>query len=282
MQNEQKAKSIGITLIRHLFFAENKRIFTTQEARDAAEKLAIPQNTLNIILSRLSKQGIIRRLRRGLYASVGILGEVEGIHPYVISAFLVQPSAISHWSALQHHGLTEQIPITIMASTPLRVYTPSMREPHSKNSNYKHAWIIDENRYEYITIQEKHFKFGVEKFWIDPHFVVQITDKERTLIDVFVYSNMFGGMGGAFGILEEALADIDIKKLVEYAKQYDEKAVAKRIGWALEYFGVDEDYLTILLDIPSTSYSLLDPSRPAKGPCDKKWMIQNNLTKGKK
>ncbi|MFI4957092.1 MAG: type IV toxin-antitoxin system AbiEi family antitoxin domain-containing protein [Gammaproteobacteria bacterium] len=280
MSNKQKIESDGITLIRHLFFAENKRIFNTEQAREAAAKIGIPQNTLNVILSRLFKQGIIRRIRRGLYASVGILGEVESIHPYVISAFLVQPSAISHWSALQHHGLTEQIPLTIMASTPMRVYTPSMRDPHLNDSDHKHAWVIDETRYEYITIQEKHFNFGMEKIWIDPHFVVQITDKERTLLDVFVYSKMFGGMGGALGILEEALGDIDIQRFANYAKQYDEKAVAKRIGWALEYFGVDEQYLRPLLDIPLASYCLLDPVGSAVGPCDKRWMIQNNLTKG--
>jgi predicted transcriptional regulator of viral defense system len=270
-------ESHGIPLIRHLFFAEGIRIFNTQQAREAAVKLGIPENTLNSILSRLSKQGIIRRLRRGLYASVGILGEVENIHPYVISAFLVQPSAISHWSALQHHGLTEQIPLTVMASTPVRVYTPSMRHPHKANSDNKHAWIIDGNRYEYITIQEKHFNFGVEKIWLDPHFTIHITNKERTLIDVFAYSRMFGGMREALGILEEAIGSIDIQRLIQYAKQYDEKAVAKRIGWALERFGVDDENLKTLLDIPLASYCLLDPAEPQVGSCEKRWMIQNNL-----
>jgi predicted transcriptional regulator of viral defense system len=52
---------------------------------------------------------IIHRLRRGLYVSIGLLPEQTKTHPFVISAYLIHTSAISHWSALQHHALTEQI-----------------------------------------------------------------------------------------------------------------------------------------------------------------------------
>src|SRR5690606_24669307 len=116
-----------------------------------------------------------------------------------ISAYLIQPSAISHWSALQHHGLTEQVPQIITASTTTKVLTPSMREKQQQKSKVKHAWEVAWVRYEYINVQQKHF-FGIEKIWLDEHFVVSITDKERTLLDVFIYPKMFGGIGEALGI----------------------------------------------------------------------------------
>jgi predicted transcriptional regulator of viral defense system len=127
-------------------------------------------------------------------------------------------------------------------------------------------------------IKQKNF-FGIEKIWLDENFQVQITDKERTLLDVFIYPKMFGGIGEALGILENALVSIGIQKLVDYAIKYDKKSLAKRLGWALEYFGVPDKQLEALLKVPINYYCRLDPSAPATGPCDKRWMIQNNLIK---
>jgi predicted transcriptional regulator of viral defense system len=279
MEPQKSTESQGTRLLQQLFLC-SKRIFTMQDAAAAAILEKIPYNQLRKILSNLAKHGQVLRLRRGLYVSVGSLPEQTNIHPFVISANLIQPSAISHWSALQYHGLTEQIPQIVTASTPSKVVTPSMREKQSHRSTSKHAWEIDGVRYEYINVQQKHF-FGLEKIWLDEHFQVSITNRERTLLDMFIYPKMFGGIGEALGILENALATIDIQKLVDYAIQYDKKSVAKRLGWALEYFGVSANKLKPLLKVPINYYCRLDPSAPARGLCDNHWMIQNNLIKVK-
>jgi len=86
-------------------------------------------------------------------------------------------------------------------------------------------------------------------------------------------------MGEALGILENSLAAIDIQKLVNYAIQYDKKSLTKRLGWALEYFGVPAKQLEPLLNAAISYFCRLDPSAPPTGPCDKRWMIQNNLIK---
>jgi predicted transcriptional regulator of viral defense system len=142
-------------------------------------------------------------------------------------------------------------------------------------------WEIGGVCYKYITVQQKHF-FGIEKIWLGEYFQISITDKERTLLDVFIYPKMFGGMGEALGILENSLANINISKLINYAIQYDKKSLAKRLGWALEYFGVSAKQLAPLLKVSINYFCRLDPSGPTKGPCDKRWMIQNNLRKVKK
>ena len=277
MSAQKTAESQGIRLLRQLFL-RGKRIFNMQDTAAAAAMEKIPHNQLRKILSNLAKHGRILRLRRGLYVSIGLLPEQTNAHPLVISAYLIQPSAISHWSALQHHGLTEQIPQIVTASTPNKVVTPSMREKKPRSSKTKHIWEINGIRYEYINVQQKHF-FGIEKIWLDEHFQIQMTDKERTLLDVFIYPKMFGGIGAALGILENSLTTINIQKLIDYAIQYDKKSLAKRLGWALEYFGVPSKQLEPLLKVPINYYCRLDPSAPATGPCDNRWMIQNNLTK---
>jgi predicted transcriptional regulator of viral defense system len=279
MQSQKPTESQGMRLLRQLLL-QGKRLFNMQDAVVAAALEKIPHNQLRKVLSNLAKHRRVIRLRRGLYVGTGLLVEQTNPHPFVISAYLIQPSAISHWSALQHYGLTEQIPQIITASTPSKVVTPSMREKQLQRSKTKHALEIDGIRYEYINIQQKHF-FGIEKTWLDEHFQVPITDKERTLLDVFIYPKMFGGMGEALGILENALATINIHKLVRYAIQYDKKSVAKRLGWALEYFGVSAKQLEPLLKVSISYYCRLDPSAVATGPCDKRWTIQNNLIKAK-
>lgn len=277
MVDNHTTESQGIRLLRQLFL-RGKRIFTMKDAVFAAKLEKIPLNQLRKIVSNLCLQKKLLRLRRGLYVGIGLLPEQT--HPFVISSFLVQPSAISHWSALVHHDLTEQLTHAVTATTPKQVVTPSMRDSTFKKRNVKHAWIIDGIRYEYMSIQKKHF-FGIEKIWIDEHFQISITDKERTLLDVFLYPKLFGGMGAALGILEDALASIDVDKLIHYAVQYNKKSIAKRLGWALDYFKVPAKKLLPLLKIPIHYYCRLDPESKAIGPCDKRWMIQNNFTRDK-
>lgn len=277
MQPQKPAESQGVRLLRQLSL-QGKRIFNMQDVTVAATTENIPHNQLKKILSNLAKHGRALRVRRGLYISIGLIAEQNITHPFVIAAYLIQPSAISHWSALQHHGLTEQIPQIVTASTPSKVVTPSMREKKPQRSKTKHVWEIEGVRYEYINVQQKHF-FGIEKIWLDEHFQVPITDKERTILDLFIYPKMFGGIGEAFGILENSLATIDTQKLISYAVQYDKKSLAKRLGWALEYFGVSAKQLEPLLRVPINYYCRLDPSAHPTGPCDNRWMIQNNLIK---
>ena len=104
-----------------------------------------------------------------------------------------------------------------------------------------------------------------------------MTDKERTIIDLLAYPKLFGGIGESIGILENAIPTINIKKLIEYAIQFNKKALIKRLGWILENLGVAKKTLKPLLDVPISYYCRLDPSGPAKGPCHNRWMIQNNL-----
>lgn len=286
MQSEQLGKSQGFRLL-HELFSHGKRIFDMQDIKSAAVSLAIPPNQLRKIISNLALHGDLLRLRRGVYVGIGLLSEQTKAPPFVISAFLIQPSMISHWSALQHHGLTEQIPQIITASTPKKVNTPSMRASKLAHSNQKHAWIIEGVRYEYITVPKETFELGVETIWIpwvggDGFYNVKITDKERTLLDMFIHPKMFGGIGEALGVLENALGNINIEKLVDYAIKYDKKYLAKRLGWALEYFNVEEKFLEPLLAVPINHYCRLDPSAPAMGSCNKRWMIQDNLTSVKK
>ncbi len=260
---------------------EGRIIFTTSDARRLARRAGIPESYTTNLLMLMVRNGWISRLRRGLYSRSGpVLSDVT-VHPFAIATRLVTPSAVSHWSALHHHGLTEQIPRVVTAFTTRQVVTPGMRSPRIGRNGQKHAWIVDGVRYEFVTVR-KEFYFGIEQIWVTEFSRVPITDRERTVLEAFISTRMLGGMGEALAIVHRHLDSLQLDKLVDYARRYGKISIAKRLGWALEQAGVEESVLYPLLSMRAAGYHLLDPSGPRRGNCDKRWKLHNNLltTKG--
>src|SRR6266568_1419671 len=117
---------VGLALLRGL--AETgATTFTLAEVRQVAHQLGVAPSYLSILLNRLVRSGLIRRIKRGTYALTAGLPGFPEAHPFAIGMALVDPSAVSGWSALNHHGLTEQIPRIVTLTTPRRIVTPAMR-----------------------------------------------------------------------------------------------------------------------------------------------------------
>ena len=125
-------------------------------------------------------------------------------------------------------------------------------------------------------IKSAHF-FGIEQVWVDERFRVSITDKERTILDLFVFQQIFGGFGEVLGILEQMLPVLKVLTLVEYAVRYNQKSLCKRLGWALEHFGISGDLLAPLLEVPIKNYCQLDSGSTSTGSYNKRWMVVENL-----
>lgn len=274
-RNTTYGQTFGIRLLRELM-AEGLIVFSSADVRRIGTRLGISGDYLRVLISQLARSGWLTRLRRGMYAVTGDLSGDLHIHPFVVATQIVQPSAISHWSAMHHHGLTEQVPRGVSAITPKKVVTPSMRKPSDEYHHRHHAWVIGGIRYEYVSVKPEHF-FGIAEVWIDQNFRVPITDQERTILDLFANPRLFGGMGEALTVIEEHLQDIDLRRLVDYAVRYGIDSVAKRVGWTLERIGVSDEIIAPLAAMPTSGFRILDPTRPHSGPCDKRWGIQNNL-----
>ena len=274
-QNTTYGQTLGIRLLRKLA-NEGLMVFSSADACRIGSSLGISSSYLGALIPQLANSGWLIRLRRGLYTITGSLAGNIHVHPFAVATQVVQPSAISHWSAMHHHGLTEQIPQRISAITPKKVVTPSMRKPSDNNRKEHHIWEIRGIKYEYVTVKPEHF-YGIEELWIDENFRVPITDRERTILDLFVNPRHFGGMGEALAVLEEHLQNINLPRLVDYAVRYDTDSAAKRLGWSLEQAGVSREITAPLAAMPASGFRILDPTRSHHGPCDKRWRIQNNL-----
>ena len=119
--------------------------------------------------------------------------------------------------------------------------------------------------------------FGVEEVWVDQRTRVPMTDLERTILDAFSSPARIGGMSEALAILEGHVSSLDLPKLANYAVRLGVAATVKRLGWALESFGVKERVLAPLLSVPVKMIQPLDPRRHATGPVITRWQLQANL-----
>lgn len=273
MNTQQKIKrtSVGVMLIQKL--AESgDRIFTTDRARELAPEVGLKQEYLWEALYHLHKNRWIISLRRGLYALSSSVPGVTPAHEFEIAMALVDPAAISHWSALHYHGLTEQVPHRVFVLT-----TPEASIPRTRGEKAKEAqkgYTVAGTIYQFIQIKPERF-FGVEKVWIGEARVA-ITDPERTLIDGLMMPMYCGDFPEVLHAFEVRMKALDLDRIIEYALKID-TATAKRLGWVLDHHGINYERLTRLATLPIKGYRTLDASGPRKGPYNKRWMIQENL-----
>lgn len=266
---------LGLALVRAL--AEQGRMtFSTTDAQEAAKHLRPPPSNVTLLLHRLARAGLVRRIKRGTYALAATMPGSQEPHPFVIAMALVNPSAISGWSALNHHGLTEQIPQAVTLTTPRRVVTPAMRGAVRGTAS---SWEISGQKFAIVTVLPSHF-FGYEEAWFGDS-QARVFNRERALLDCFALPRRFGGIAEGLGILDEHLKALDLARLVDYAQKYGKASVAKRIGYALELMGTEAAVTKPLRGSPIRGYQPLDPTRPARGRRNVRWGLIENLAVGK-
>ena len=250
-------------------------LFTVEQAKSTAPALGLTSQRINGLLSQLAQAGWIERIKQGTYATRAPLFGTA-IHPYAVAAALVSPLAISHWSALAHHGLTTQIPPMIQASTTLVVVTPEMRRGAAYRPRGRAAWRAMRLEFEFIRVQPARF-FGFREEWVSQWHRVQITDLERTVLDTFATPRVFGSLQTGLETLDGYWGQLDLDKLVVYGLRYAVGATVKRLGWALETLGAPESTIAPLRAYPVRAWAQLDPTGPSGGTSVAGWRLRNNL-----
>ena len=266
-----KRSSVGIDLVR-LLAHEGNHIFTTARARELAPNVGLNDPYLCESLYHLRRNGWIVPLRRGLYALSSTIPGLSFAHEYEIAMALAAPAAISHWSALHHHGLTEQIPRKIFVLTTTDSSVPRKRTPETCDA--AGGYPVDATEYQFIQVRPERF-FGIEKVWAG-EARVSMTSLERTLLDGLVRPQHCGGFGEVLHAFREAKLRLDVERIAGDAPQLG-TAAAKRLGWVLERQGMEGPQLDRLAALPVKGYRKLDPTGPGKGAYNSRWMIQENL-----
>jgi predicted transcriptional regulator of viral defense system len=261
----------GIELIRRLS-AEGERVFSTARARELARGLDISESYSRQLLHHLARSDLLVRLRKGLYAISSAFPGVSAAHEFEIAMHLVSPAAISHWSALSYHGLTDQVPGRVFVLTTAGGHAP--RERDSGTQERQGGYAVGGTIYRFVQVKSERF-FGAEKVWVGDARI-NITDLERTLLDGLTMPQHCGDFAEVLTAFEKAVEKMNVDRITDYALRLDQ-ATAKRLGWILEEMGISPDNLRRLLDVEVSGYRTLDPTGPRKGPCNNRWMVQENL-----
>jgi len=214
-------------------------------------------------LERLQSKGWIRRIRRGRFAVVPLSsGEDRSpqLHEFVVAMELASPAVIAYWSALNHHGMTEQLPRTVFVATD----HPVRRQPGD----------VLGVTYKIVSLKPSKI-FGVMKDWIN-EIPFSVTDREKTIIDGLDLPQYVGGVSEMAKALIGSWKVLDEKKLIKYAAQIGNSAAAKRLGFMMETLGLG-DIEVLRTTIPrAPGFSPLDPTMPKCGKYNRRWGLLVN------
>jgi predicted transcriptional regulator of viral defense system len=215
-----------------------------------SKALGVNKQEAGRLLSRWSKSGWLRRIKRGFYISVPIEaspGQLAIENPWVVVSKIFSPGYIGGFSAIKHWDLSEQIFETVVFFTTKKV--------HTRNPQYSGLKI----RLKSISPEKL---FGTKTVWIDSSKVL-VSDPSKTMIDILDEPALVGGMSIVRDFLQKYL-DSDFKNLslmTDYATRMKNDTIFKRLGFLLELMVPSEE--KALEDIRkriSSGYSKFDPS----------------------
>lgn len=239
------------------------RIFSIDDAKEIASSLSIKRSYLPHLLTSLINKNMIRSLMRGHYAIEDHILSGAPLHKYEIAMHLAKEGAVSCWSAMSTHELTDQVLTTVFVLVP---------HSYDKNRSTTHYKI---DGYEYVLIQTLNSHFWGMEFKRFGETKIRITDLERTLLDGIIRSNYCGGFREVMSAFMIAKEKMDLTKIIDYANRCS-VSVGKRLGYVLEKLGIDitPDQLCIG---PTNYYDKLDTAGLRRGKENKKWMILENI-----
>jgi predicted transcriptional regulator of viral defense system len=214
-------------------------------------------------LERLQSKGWIRRIRRERFAVIPLSsgeGRSPQLHEFVVAMELVFPAVIAYWSALNHHGMTEQLPRTVFVATD----HPVRRQPGD----------ILGVTYKIVSLKPDKI-FGVMKEWID-EIPFSVTDREKTIIDGLDLPQYVGGVSEITKALTGSWKLLDEKKLRKYAAKIGNSAVAKRLGFMMETLRLGNVEVLRTETPRAPGFSALDPTMPKQGKYNRRWGLLVN------
>ncbi|MDS0297022.1 type IV toxin-antitoxin system AbiEi family antitoxin domain-containing protein [Halogeometricum luteum] len=230
---------------------------------DIETTLEVAPNTAREIASRLTEKGWLDRLFPGRYLIIPLAAGEEGLyttHEYLIASHVADPMYVGYYSALSHHGLTEQVPRTVYVVTPTRAQS---REIHGVP-------------YRVVTVTERKF-FGNEPTSIEGT-TVNVADVEKTLVDCADHPEFCGGIRElAQAMVAADDRDCSWATVGEYLQRLDNGAATKRIVYLADELGIDLPTRETLLKSFTSGYSLLDPTRGEQGRYDSEYRLRINV-----
>jgi predicted transcriptional regulator of viral defense system len=221
------------------------------DARRAAKQLA-----------RWHQQGLLRRIRRGVYAVLspsGALREQVVADPWLIVPTLFRQAYVAGWTAAEHWDLTEQVFKTLLVCTPDRI----------KHTNLRVAGIDIRARHIPLSLW-----VGTAATWHDGTRVL-VSDVHKTVVDMCFDPALGGGIQHVAQCLSAYFRrdDADPKRLLRYASETATTSALKRLGFLCEVLGGPTELRDACLREVTIGLAKLDPVMPSPR-VSKRWQLR--------
>jgi predicted transcriptional regulator of viral defense system len=215
----------------------------------AAQTLGLDRRSAAKLLSRWRQQGWLRRIGHGLYVPVplDLAGSEQVIEdPWVLVPTLFGQSYIGGWSAAHHWELTEQLFNDTVVFTTRRI---AEKRVTAQGVIFLLHHVAN-NRL-----------FGLKAVWRGSTRV-PISDAARTLIDMIARPNIGGGIDHVAECVSMYLGSPanDRKLLSQYAEQFGNGAIFKRLGFLAETRFHDQELADACRIRLTQGYARLDPA----------------------
>lgn len=237
---------------------KRKLVFTTKDARELTGR------STKEVIRGLTKKKWVLRLKRDLFTIVPLDMGVEGadtyvLHEYVVASLLANEYYIGFWSALNYHGLTDQIPRTTFVA---------VIEP-------RHSIQILDSPFRFVKMAHSKF-IGWKEYEVGTS-KVRISNPEKTIADCLDHPEHCGGIEQIARAVYYYSTEFSIPAVVDFAKRMNNQTILKRLGYLLEELGLLKEYADCLVDfVPSKGYSKLDLLSPSIGKHNERWKLLIN------
>lgn len=234
---------------------------------DVVRILRMKEGTARSFVRKMVGRGVVSRLRPGLFILVPY--ELGRERQYMGNRFVVaremmngHPYYLSHASAMEIHGMLTQPQLVVWASSaePMRART------------------ILGTEFRFIRCKSNHL-FGANEHWVDSHEKAMVSDLERTVVDGLKLPQYCGGFTEVAKGFWMRRADMNIRKLVDYALRLNVGSVIRRLGFLLETYRIEARAdIKRLQQRVTEAYVLVDPLLLPEGKYLSRWRLRLNVS----
>jgi len=232
-----------------------RRTSGTIRISDAMDALSLDRSHAAKLLAGWHKQGVLRRVARGLYVPVQptALGKTQVLEdPWILVPDLYSPGYVGGWSALEHWELTEQLFRSVCVLT-------SKRTTYGNTEHQGVGFFIKH-------VPENHI-FGTKTIWRD-QIKISISDPYKTILDIIDNPYLGAGLQHTTDCLREFKQlyskQSDLDKLLTYAKQIGNGALFKKLGFIAETLNFEQSFVDECAKNITTGYAQLDKNAKNK------------------
>lgn len=177
---------------------------------DAAKIFENERKTKNILYT-LKKKGLLQSVRRNYYATISLETKEPVATPFEIASSITDSSYISHHSAFEFYGLTNQVFSDIYVST----------EREFREFEFNGQWY-------HCIKNQKDFGISLQK-------TIRVTDLERTVLDNIKDFDKIGGLEELLHCLE-MITVLDESRLTRYLEKYNNQFLIQKAGYLLSFY----------------------------------------------